>query len=177
MGNELRTDDFTICWTDKRDLGTDPEIPSMKSPKQVGIVFIFYIFQGDILLAIGFQVYNIETFTTRHHKSNEKSTISPAEDTPEKNRVRVAGVGQYQKYFDGINKINIEIFCPGSGKDQTTEAEKSKAHAAKELTKPAELTREDVVKMTKDPLPGIFQRCFTLLIISDILLLEPYRSN
>lgn len=144
MGNEVRTDDFTICWTDKRELGTEPELPSLKSTKLC----------GDILLAIGFQVSNIETFTSRHQKG-EKSTISPVEGEAGI-KVRVPGVGQYQKFFDGINKLNVEIFCPGSGKDsKTIEADKKKALLEKDLVKPVDLTRSQVFTMTKDPLPGI----------------------
>lgn len=102
-------------------------------------------------MAIGFQVNNLELFLSKNQKG-DKGSILPV--TGDGAKCRIPGVGEYQRFFDGINKLHVEISCPGSGKKSdigTTSKKGVRENNAAGTNNLSDLAHDDVYEMIKDP--------------------------
>lgn len=81
MGNELRSEDFTMCFVQKKELGGSSAAPGIDTP---GLT-------NGLLAAVGFQVASQENFLSKQR--SEKNSFY-VDSTPIS---RVPGVGVFQK--------------------------------------------------------------------------------
>ncbi|KAJ3227639.1 hypothetical protein HK099_001146 [Clydaea vesicula] len=113
MGTEQRSQNFTICFVQKKDMSgayisDDLNTPNLK------------------LVAIGFQVGNIDSFVIKAR--NEKGTFHIDEG-----KFKIPGLGTFQRLQDRINRICVESFTPGLGLKTETQKEKQNKTAEKKL--------------------------------------------